>query len=67
MDLPERRKYGGLTEKQVDQIIEAILERIYIQLGKSLVAKFLWLAGSALIALAAWFVGAKGIKFPGAD
>jgi len=67
MDLPERRKYGGLTEKQVDQIIDAILERVYIQLGKSLVAKLLWLVGTTLIALAAWFVGAKGIKFPGAD
>lgn len=62
--MENRRKNGGLSDEQVDQITKAILERIYAQIGKSLVAKFLWACGTGLIALASWFAGTQSFKFP---
>ena len=34
------------------------LERVYTQIGKSVVSKFLWLVGAGTLAVAAWLNGA---------
>jgi hypothetical protein len=33
------------------------LERVYTQIGKSVVSKLLWLVGAAALAVAAWLNG----------
>ncbi|MFC4518619.1 hypothetical protein [Cupriavidus pinatubonensis] len=51
-----------LTEEQIDEIAEraaqVALERVYTQIGKSVVSKFLWLVGAGTLAVAAWLNGA---------
>lgn len=51
-----------LTEDQIEQIAEraaqVALERVYTQIGKSVVSKFLWLVGAGTLAVAAWLNGA---------
>lgn len=50
-----------LTEEQLEAIAERAadraLEKVYAQIGKSVVTKTLWLAGAAAIAIAAWLKG----------
>ena len=56
---PERRKNGGLTDDQIEEIREAILASIYEDIGRSIVKKILWAAGAVLSALLLYF-GASG-------
>jgi hypothetical protein len=55
-----------LTDDQIEAIAEraaeVALERVYTQIGKSVVHKFLWLVGAAALAVAAWFNGAGYLK-----
>lgn len=57
---PERRS-GTLTDEQIEQIAERAaekaLEKVYAQIGKSIVHKFLWLVGAASLAVLAWLKG----------
>lgn len=53
----ERRKYGGLTNEQVEAIREAILASIYEEIGRSVVKKILWIGGALLLAVLGWFAG----------
>lgn len=61
---PERSKHEQLTDEQVEQIAEraaeVALEKVYTQIGKSIVSKFLWLIGAASLAVLAYFKG-KGV------
>ena len=47
-----------LTEAQIEAIAEraaeVALERVYTQIGRSVVNKVLWLVGAGALALAAW-------------
>ena len=56
-----------LTDEQIEEIAEraaeVALERVYTQIGKSVVSKFLWLIGAATLAMVAWMNGAG--HFPG--
>ena len=58
---PERRKQAHLTEEQIEHIAEkaaeVALERVYTQIGKSVVSKFLWLVGAATLAVLAYVKG----------
>lgn len=51
-----------LTPDQIEAIAEraaeVALEKVYTQIGKSVVSKVLWLAGAATLAVAAWLNGA---------
>ena len=51
-----------LTDEQIEAIAEraaeVALERVYTQIGKSVVSKLLWLVGAAALALVAWMNGA---------
>lgn len=51
----DRRKHGGLTDEQIDEIREAILASIYEEIGRSIVRKILWYGGTIILALLAWF------------
>jgi hypothetical protein len=62
----DRRKNGGLSDEQVEQIKQAILNSIYQEIGKSIVRKIIWVVGTALALLVAWLTGAGHIKIPGA-
>ncbi len=57
----ERRAYPTLSEEQIESIAEraatVALERVYTQIGKSVVSKVMWLAGAAVLAILAWLGG----------
>jgi hypothetical protein len=57
----ERRASPHLTEDQIDAIAERAaeraLEKVYTSIGKSVVSKFLWVVGTAVLALSAWLHG----------
>ena len=57
----ERKPETPLTHEQIEEIAqraaEVALERVYTQIGKSIVSKFLWVCGAAGLAVAAWLNG----------
>ena len=54
-----------LTEQELTQIKQQLLDSIYADIGKSAVKKILWVAGACLIALFAWLAGADHIRIGG--
>jgi hypothetical protein len=58
---PERRATTLLTEEQLNEIAERAadraLEKVYAQIGKSVVTKLLWVIGTTTLAIAAWLKG----------
>lgn len=50
-----------LTEEQIEAIAERAankaLEKVYAQIGRSVVTKFLWALGAATLAILAWLKG----------
>lgn len=62
----DRRAYPSLSDEQIETIAEraaeVALERVYTQIGKSVVNKILWLAGAATLAIVAWLNGAGHFK-----
>jgi tetrahydromethanopterin S-methyltransferase subunit G len=50
-----------LTEAQIDAIVDRAVEktfnRVYQQVGKSVLTKLAWLTGAAVIGLAMWLSG----------
>ena len=60
----ERRNSLTLTDEQIEEVAEraaeVALERVYTQIGKSVVQKFLYLVGAAALAVYAFLKG-KGI------
>ena len=60
----ERRNSLTLTDEQIEEIAEraaeVALERVYTQIGKSVVQKCLYLVGAAALAVYAFLKG-KGI------
>jgi hypothetical protein len=61
-DGPDRRTAYPLTPEQLEQIAERAaekaLERVYTEIGKSVVNKILWVLGAAGLALFAYLKGA---------
>jgi hypothetical protein len=57
----ERRATPHLTQEQIEAIAEraaeVALERVYTQIGKSVVNKFLWVIGALALAAFAYFKG----------
>ena len=62
----ERRAIQHLSDEQINTIAEraaeVALERVYTQIGKSVVSKVLWLLGAASLAVVAWLNGAGHFK-----
>ena len=62
----ERRAHPTLSDDQIERIAEraaeVALERVYTQIGKSVVSKVLWIFGAAGLAVAAWMNGAGHFK-----
>jgi hypothetical protein len=58
---PERRAYGGLSEDEIEAIAERAankaLEKVYAQIGKSVVNRVLFWIGAAALAVLAYFKG----------
>jgi hypothetical protein len=56
---PERR--GPLSDEQIELIAERAaekaLEKVYAQIGRSFVTKVLWVVGTCVLAIAAYFKG----------
>lgn len=56
-----------LTEAQVDQIVDRavtkVFDRIYVEVGKSVVRKLVWATGLVATGLALWLAG-KGVIKP---
>lgn len=49
----DRRAFAGLTEAEIDHIAEKAaekaFEKVYLQVGKSVLAKLAWMLGAAVI------------------
>ena len=58
----ERSDGGGLTDEQIRTIRDAVLAKVYEDIGRSLVKKILWVGGAVLFALFAWLVAHGYIK-----
>lgn len=58
----ERRKHARLTPQDLEAIKEQILASVYEDIGRSIVKRFLWLAGAALVALFGWLVSTGKIQ-----
>lgn len=60
-DGTERRQFPPLSDEQIEAIAEraaeVALERVYTQIGKSVVSKILWIIGSASLAALVWLSG----------
>jgi hypothetical protein len=58
---PERRNATVLSEEQLDTIAERAaeraLEKVYADIGKSVVHKLMWALGAAALAVAAYLKG----------
>lgn len=62
---PERRSDPPhLTEEQIEEIAEkaaeVALQKVYTEIGKSVVKKFLWVVGAAAMSVYMYFKG-KGV------
>lgn len=55
----EHRTDGQLAHEDIERIKEAVLASVYEDIGRSVVKKLLWVAGTLLLALLGW-LGAKG-------
>ena len=71
--MPDHRERHGctpLTEDQIEDIakraaekaIEKLTDHIYQEVGKSVISKLLWLAGSLTIGIYIWFQSKDLIK-----
>ncbi len=62
----DRRVHSGLSDEQINIIAEraaeVALQKVYTQIGKSVVSKLLWLLGAASLAVVAWLNGAGHFK-----
>ena len=75
----ERRKYGGLSERQFETLKthlredlktalkEEIWNDIYAAIGKTVITRLLFFGGAALTAVVAWLHGAGKIPFIGGE
>lgn len=54
----QREPFGGLSEAEIEQLVERVTERVvenfYAEVGRGVVKKFLWLVGMIAVGLAAW-------------
>lgn len=54
----ERQKYGGLTEEEIEHIVETVTKRavnnFYSEVGKTVVQRLFWLVGIIIVGLAAY-------------
>lgn len=61
-----RRTNPPLTEEQIEDIAQraatVALERVYSQIGRSVLSKLMWLVGAASLAALAWLNGAGHFK-----
>lgn len=57
-----------LSDEQIDDIAERAaeraLEKVYAQVGKSVVTKMLWLVGVVTLCLLVWLAGKDAMRFP---
>lgn len=64
----ERRATTRLSDEQIaiiaEKAAEVALKRVYTNIGKSVVSKFLWICGAAALAIVAWMNGAGSLKLP---
>jgi hypothetical protein len=64
MNPPEdHEKHLPITDAQLDHIVERavdkVFERIYAEVGKSVLKKLAWAVGLGVTALCVWLVGSK--------
>lgn len=54
----QRPPFGGMTDEEVDAIVERVTERVvenfYAEVGRNVVKKFLWFVGVVIVGLATW-------------
>lgn len=59
MDEQKRRR---LSDAEIEEVKKQILDSIYADIGKSIVKKFLWVAGACMLAVFAYLKGTGKIS-----
>lgn len=63
-----RLPFGGLTSMEIDAIADRAatkaLERVYAEVGKSVVRKFMWIVGIVVVSLLIWLAGKNALHVP---
>lgn len=58
MDGQQRPPFGGLTEDEIEALVERltkhVVENFYKEVGRNVVQKFLWLAGVVTVGVATY-------------
>jgi hypothetical protein len=62
---PGRREKIQISQDEIDEIKRQLLESIYAEIGRSLVKKFLWAAGTVVFAAVIGLVVAGKVKLGG--
>jgi hypothetical protein len=62
---PRQRERIPLSQDEIDEIKRQLLESIYADIGRSLVRKFLWAAGTVVFAAVVGLAATGKIKIGG--
>jgi hypothetical protein len=61
-----RKPFGGLSESDVERLVERVsaqvLNNFYLEVGRTVMAKFLWVIGLATVGLLVWLTGSGKLK-----
>lgn len=63
----DRLPFGGMTETEVQDLVEKVAQRVmenfYLEVGRSVAKKAMWVIGLATVAVIIWLSGADKLKF----
>lgn len=61
MSPPAERRMETISEDDIEKIadraVEKAMERLYLEVGKSILQKFIWLVGVGTVAMYMWIQG----------
>lgn len=60
-----RLPYGGMTQEEMDSLVERAatraIEKVYAEVGQNVLKKLAWLVGLVVIGLALWLAGKNAL------
>lgn len=65
-DVTERRKFAGLSEEEIEHIADKAadraLEKVYTEVGKSVLKKLAWIVGVIIVSVMVWLAHLDKIR-----
>ena len=63
----DRAPFGGLTEKELEQLVERVSEQVmanfYQSVVKGVLSRLAWIVGIVVVSLVLWLASAGKLKF----